>query len=152
MALLRGMQAVTEQGKVVTVDITNESDNYLTDDLHKGRIVKLVGNANEFETVTRVLETIDDVDILFIDAAHTAAATLVCFSIYTSLLKPKIVVLDDITLSSDMQRFWNLIRSRFPFTSVNAAAIERGIRDAPGFGVVCFTNPSDSIVASHEQR
>lgn len=123
------------QGKVVTVDITTESDNRLKD--FPG-IRKIVGDANLEETVVKVSEEFNHraIDLLYIDALHFTMPTYLNYAIYSTLLRPKLVVFDDITLNDEMARMWTWVKQSLPADdTINAAEVEPQIRAKPGFGV-----------------
>jgi hypothetical protein len=135
-ALARGMK----DGKVVTIDITTESDAVLPGCPESGQIHKIVGDANSLEVVEQVQKALDRADILYIDAAHLGLPTLLNFSIYSTLLRPKVVVFDDIRLNEDMARFWSLIRKAYPKQSIDCLEVEPQIRQPyVGFGVVLLS-------------
>ena len=73
-AMWRGLNA-PHQSKIVTVDITTESDARLLD---FPDIVKIVGDGNSKDVVTRVAAEFGavPVDLVYIDAAHQSMATL----------------------------------------------------------------------------
>ena len=130
-------------GKVVTVDITTESDNRLKD---YPDIVKFVGDGNSEAVFGQVLTEFGDepVDLVYIDAAHQTLPTFMSFALYAVALKPKFIVFDDITLNDKMLVAWEMIRASVPPSdAVNAAEVVRAIRpspDNPGFGVVRLRN------------
>lgn len=101
-AMHRGMIEPTA-GKIVTVDITTESDNRLKS---YPDIVKVVGDANIESTMTEVLTHFGNrpVDLIYIDALHFAMPTFQNYALYTAALRPKVVVFDDITLNEEMSR------------------------------------------------
>ena len=147
-SMLRGIQNHL-QPDVVTIDITD-----LAPDIRNlPGVVKLTGDA----TSHRIIEATCDhygsqpVDLLFIDGDHRYAPTLASFFIYTSLLKPRYVLLDDITLNREMAEAWARICYAYPLRAVNVAKLVPQVRPAergregpreaeklvdPGFGVV----------------
>lgn len=137
-AMFHGMES-TDSAKVVTVDITTESDNRLKD---YPSITKIVGDGNTEDVFTQVLSAYgsEPVDLIYIDAAHQTMPTFTSFALYAMALKPKLIVLDDVTLNQGMRDAWSLIKAAVPERdSINAADVVRAIRpspDNPGFGVV----------------
>lgn len=136
IAIMRGMN--DPEARLVTIDITDESDQYLPHQPEAARITKLQGNANDFEIVARVQAMIESVDLLYVDAMHTANATLANFCIYSALFKPRLALFDDITLpGTNMDRFWRIMCDRYPENTVNCAEILPETRGANrcGFGL-----------------
>ncbi len=126
-------------GKVVTVDITTESDNRL----HAyPDITKIVGEGNTEPVYDKVMEAFggQPIDIMYIDADHAMMPTVISYSIYVAALKPRFVVLDDVTWNEGMRKAWKVIQqSVAPDDSINAFDVDPSIRpspDRPGFGVV----------------
>jgi len=128
-----------DSAKIVTVDITTESDNRLLD---YPKIQKIVGDANSEAIFDRIATSFDwePIDLIYIDAAHQTVPTVMSFALYAMALRPKLMVLDDITLNEPMKAAWSKIKTMLPAGSaVNAAEIEKKIRDAgnnPGFGLI----------------
>jgi predicted O-methyltransferase YrrM len=140
-ALLRGTGSANG-ALVVTVDVTDESDKYLA---AYPKIQKINGDANDTSTIHAVLSAFnfEPIDLLFIDASHTCLPTLLNFCIYTSLLRPRFVALDDITLNDSMSEMWSCItRTLTNDQAIDATTIVPKIRPswiaAPGFGLVRY--------------
>jgi predicted O-methyltransferase YrrM len=137
-AIYKGLYS-TENIEIVTVDIADESAPYLKD---YPTIKKIIGDANSMETIEQVLGAFDSktIDLLYIDADHECLPTLLNYSIYVSLLRPKLVIFDDITLNDSMYRMWKCISQQVePERAMNAAEVVPEIRPEvthPGFGVV----------------
>jgi predicted O-methyltransferase YrrM len=132
----QGMQPDPDR-RIVTVDITKESDDYLKD---YSDIVKITGDANDLPSIVGVLEALGDrrkIEILFIDADHTYLSTTLNYSIYTTLLRPSIVVVDDVNLNDEMIACWKTIRAQAPEEhSANVEAQLPDVREASaGFGL-----------------
>jgi len=132
---------------LVTVDVTHESDPYLQD----ARLVrKVVGDANSSETFDTIRKYFEEgCDLLYIDATHDFWPTYLNYALYVPALRPKMVVLDDITLNPGMERLWALVeRTVPPGQAVDASEIEPAIRPAgstrPGFGVIIHEPDSGS--------
>lgn len=137
-AIWRGM-ADEDHGLIVTVDITQESDEHLA---AYPRIKKVVGDANRQEVLRSVASHVGDdpVDILFVDADHTFMPTFLNYSIYSTAFRPRIAVFDDAVRNDSMREAWHFISRSVPAgDAVNAADIVQAIRPQavnPGFGVV----------------
>jgi hypothetical protein len=132
-SIARGMR----DGKVITIDITTESDAVLPACPESNRIHKIVGDANSLEVVEQVQKSLRRADMLFIDAAHLGLPTLLNFSLYSGLLHPRAVLFDDIRLNNEMRRFWSVIRKAYPDRSIDCLDVLPGIRqENVGFGLV----------------
>jgi predicted O-methyltransferase YrrM len=121
---------------IVTVDISDQSEPYLRG---KEKIIKVVGDGASRETAEAVLGKIGTgVDLLYIDTLHTYQCTFETFATFYPLLKPKWIILDDITLNDEMKSAWTDITSRFvPESCVNVAALIPSVRRGrAGFGLI----------------
>ena len=133
-AMARG---VKEGGKIVTVDIGTESDAVLPTCAESGMIQKIVGDANSIEVIDQVNAALPGADMIYIDAEHTALPTLQSLAVYSTLLRPKVVVFDDIALNESMAHFWKLARQIYPDRSIDCVEVEPAIREADvGFGLI----------------
>lgn len=135
-AIHKGMQPSPDR-RIVTVDITRESDEYLKD---YPDIVKITGDANDMPSIVGVLAALGErrkIDLLFIDADHTYLSTTLNYAIYTTLLRPGIVVVDDVNLNDEMIACWKTIRAQAPEEhSANVEAQLPDVREASaGFGL-----------------
>jgi len=138
VAILRGMRARSPDAKIVTVDLTSESDNYLPKLPEAASIVKIIGDANKLETIQQVLTHSPSADFLYIDAQHLAHPTLLNFTIYSTLVRPKVAVFDDITWSDSMREFWRIVETAYANVCIDCRAVEPAIRSHPGFGLVAW--------------
>jgi plasmid stability protein len=137
-AMKEGLSA--PQGAVlVTVDTSNESDPYLSSE---PLVKKIQGDALTEGTFGQVVEQFPDrrCDLLYVDATHDFWPTLQPLALYVFALRPRLVVMDDITLNPGMQALWALIRNSMPEgRTLNATEVEPAIRPAgamrPGFGL-----------------
>jgi predicted O-methyltransferase YrrM len=126
---------------IVTVDITRESNRYL-----RGidNIVKFVGDANRQKIVAKVFNELSGhpVDLLYIDADHKFFSAIMNYAVYSTVLRPKIVCLDDISLNDEMQEVWRTIQKTVPAEDlVNAVELIPEVRPGnPGFGCVVLRN------------
>jgi predicted O-methyltransferase YrrM len=85
-ALARGMMG---DRKIVTVDVNAESDADLAACPESGIIQKIVGDANSLDVIEQVQAAFSSVDMIYIDADHTALPCLIRLSVYSILLRPK---------------------------------------------------------------
>lgn len=124
-------------GFIVTVDVTKASDKTLKS---HSNIVKIRGDSNKPKVVDQIVDAFGgrQVDMLFIDGDHKFFPGLLNYSIYTTLLRPKIICLDDITLNEEMMRLWGFLSASVPDgRAVNAAGVIPDIRPGrPGFGLI----------------
>jgi len=135
LAIQKGFEG--EPGLIVTVDITRASNRTLQN--HQN-IVKVRGDANKPRVVDKVLSAFGErpIDMIFIDGDHKFYPALVNYSVYSALLRPKVVCLDDITLNEEMRRLWRFLCQGIAHDRVvNAAEVIADIRPGrPGFGLI----------------
>jgi cephalosporin hydroxylase len=115
VSMARGMvrgSPMGEELKIVTLDLTEESDNFIPNQRESSMIHKIVGDANSSSMIRKTAEAFSGevIDLLYIDAEHTEMSTFFNFVIYAILLKPKVVICDDIELSDGMRSFWSLAK------------------------------------------
>lgn len=133
LAMLRGA-VDTASFNLVTVDVTD-----LNPQLHKTTgISKLVGDANSNpvikESVLRFYGK--PIDLLYVDARHTFSSTITNIGLYSLLLRPRFLVIDDIMLNDEMRSLWNVIVSIFGNNAVNCVDLIPEIRSPRvGFGL-----------------
>ncbi|MGH6923308.1 MAG: O-methyltransferase [Propylenella sp.] len=125
-------------GHIVTVDISDDSDPFLAG---YDNITKMRGDANSIEVIEQVVAHCGspEIDIVYIDAAHSCMPTLLNYCIYSTLLRPRFAVLDDITLYETMLRMWRLVEFASGPDAIDAATVVPDIRPqkpSPGFGIV----------------
>ncbi len=145
-AMAKGLTG-SPDARIVTVDITRDSDQHLR---KQANITKVTGDAVSANTVARVLNSFSEnhkIGLLFIDASHKYLTELLVFSIYIQALSPEIVVIDDINLNADMQNFWKKITSgRDPSTWIDVSTMYPEVRsERVGFGLL--TLPENRYVA-----
>jgi len=132
LSMLRGI-GDPSKAKLVTVDISDRNPA-----LHRmAGVTKLTGDANG-ETVIR--EVVDrfggsQIDLMFVDADHSFSATALSLGAYGMLLRPRLVVLDDIAFNEGMQALWSRLRASYE--AVNCSDIVPAIRIKEcGFGLM----------------
>lgn len=140
VAILRGMKANSASPELVTVDITRESDNFLLQSDEGRSIKKIVGDANTFPIITDVMNSMSKADLIYIDAEHTALPTLQSFFIYSTLLRPKIALFDDVSWGDQMRSFWKIFCEMYPGHTVNCSEVEPRARN-PDCGFGLWVNP-----------
>lgn len=123
--------------KIVTCDITTESDAYLQG---VDGVTKLVGDATQLDVLQHVDEAFgpEGAELVFIDGEHSLLSTYACYSLYRTLLRPAVIVLDDIRLGAGMQAAWRMIASRLdPRDRIDVITVAPDVRAANcGFGLV----------------
>jgi cephalosporin hydroxylase len=124
--------------KVMTVDIQDLACSQVKDG---SDIVYFVGDANARDAIEAVAAEFQGrrLDLLFVDTKHDFTTTMASYAIYVTLLNPKYVVLDDITLNDEMRSAWSLIAGRPNVSAINAAELIPAIRNHPrdpGFGLI----------------
>jgi predicted O-methyltransferase YrrM len=138
LSIKRGLERNSTDARVITIDITNESDNFIPRFADKN-IIKIVGDANRQEVASEVFSMIPSVDFMYIDAAHTLLPTLINYAVYVTRLRPKLVVFDDINLNPEMRAFWEVVQSGFSEFSINVSDHIPEVRDGScGFGILLF--------------
>jgi cephalosporin hydroxylase len=149
VSMARGMVRGSPAGealKLVTVDLSEESNNFLPHQDEHHIIHKIVGDANSSTIIKKIAEQFADepIDLIYIDADHSEMPTFLNFAIYTILLNPRVVIVDDISLSESMTAFWRLAKScATPQLAVNVVDYVPAVRatgepTSPGFGYVRF--------------
>jgi hypothetical protein len=140
------MKKHSEDVRVVTVDTTTASDDYLLARPENHMITKLTGDANSPEIIKQVQATLGRVDLLFIDSERAFLHMFLCFSTYVALLRPKAVMLNDIHLSEAMTKFWKLAQKPFPGRTIDCLDVRWEIRAVsapfPGFGLILPSYPA----------
>src|SRR5215469_5429429 len=111
LAIRMGMGEALE--RLVTIDQTNLSDPILA---RYPEIDKVRGSASDPSVISRVIELFGGrcIDLLYIDAFHDYAHTIQHYGIFCTLLKPKIILFDDIFLNPSMRRMWLDVRRMSP--------------------------------------
>lgn len=127
---------------LVTVDVVDQARRL---DGRAG-ILKIIDDAAADRAVQKVLAAFDHrpIDILFVDSAHEYTYTLQHIAIYAALLRPRLVVIDDIVLNESMALLWADLCRLFGERAVNACDIEPRIRNCDcGFGLVLWYDWSE---------
>jgi hypothetical protein len=98
---------------LLTIDVEFENIEPL---LREPRIQRFQGEALHPDVITAITKAFHHlpVDLLYIDADHRFFPTLAMVSIYSQLLKPRLIVLDDINLYDDMRAMWQLLERCHP--------------------------------------
>lgn len=139
IAIVRGMTASHgADARLVTIDITTESDNYLPNMPEAPQVKKIVGDANKSEVIKQALAELTRADFLYVDADHSEMPTLLNFCIYNSLLCPNLALFDDIMLTDGMKAFWNTMQAAYPEHTINCVDViaeTRGPAPQCGFGL-----------------
>jgi len=121
--------------QLVTIDVTD-----LNPALHAlPCVVKLTGDANGAEAIQEAMDKFgpEPIDLLYIDADHKFAPTITNLGLYSLLLKPRLVVIDDIVLNEGMRDFWNVVRAAYGSDAINCVDVVPEIRSEKcGFGLL----------------
>jgi hypothetical protein len=102
-------------------------------------ITRFVGDANSESMLQRVMLAFggEPVDLLFIDGDHRFLPATINFALYTSLLQPRLTVLDDIVLTDGMRAMWDVICASYGAEAINCVDVVPEIRSsACGFGLL----------------
>ena len=145
VAMARGMQAAgITTPRLVTIDLNTTSDSYLPHQPEAPFITKIVGDANNTKTVLDAIAAFSEqpIDMMYIDGDHMFEPTFNALATYSTLLAPRLVVIDDITLNGSMQLMWRFLKKAPAFHDiVNVADIIPAVRPLvdghnAGFGVI----------------
>jgi Methyltransferase domain len=132
LSMLRGI-GDPGKAKLITIDIRE-----LNPAIHgTAGLTKLTGDANSEAIVREVVQGFAGapIDLVFVDGDHSFMATASPFGIYCMLLRPRLVVLDDIAINDGMRALWSLLRDSFE--AVNCSDIVPAIRIKEcGFGLL----------------
>ena len=123
LSMLRGI-GDPAKAKLVTVDITDRNPA-----LHgMAGVIKLTGDANGETIIREVVDRFDGsaIDLLFVDADHSFVATALSLGAYGLLLRPRLVVLDDIAFNDGMRALWSQLQASYE--AVNCSDIVPEIR------------------------
>jgi hypothetical protein len=137
-AMLAGARG--RQPTLLTIDMENNSALQLEG---AEGVSRIISDALAPPCVSHVLRAFGGtpIDLLYIDADHRYLPTMSMFGLYTTLLKPKLAVFDDITLYDDMAMFWNDVKVAYGDNALDISDIIPEIRPPvegrrPGFGLV----------------
>jgi len=133
-AMLRGV-APEAAADILTIDIS---------DINRaiGRtpgITKLVGDANSDAIIKQTVLHFANapIDLLYVDADHHFGPTLTSLGIYCLLLRPRLIVIDDVLLNPQMRTLWDALAAAPGARAVNCIDIAPGIRESHvGFGLL----------------
>ena len=133
-AMRRGIADVAG-ASIVTVDVTvlNPSLDGIAG------ITRLLGDANSESILQRAVLAFggEPVDLLFIDGDHRFLPAITNFALYSLVLRPRLVVLDDIVLTDDMRAMWDVICASYGAEAINCVDVVPETRSsACGFGLV----------------
>jgi hypothetical protein len=134
LAMMHGI-ADSDKAKIVTVDVTdlNPALRGVTS------IKKIVGDANTEYVIKKSLSYFDEepIDLIFIDADHQFLPTITNLGLYSTLLRPRMIVIDDIVINDSMRTMWNVLRATYGAEAVNCVDVIPEIRSsACGFGLL----------------
>jgi hypothetical protein len=134
LSMMRGITPY-DNARLVTVDITD-----LNPVLHTlPNLTKLTGDTNTEEIIQKAVIHLkgEPIDLLYIDADHKFLPTLSNFCVYSTLLRPRMIVMDDIVLNDSMCAMWNVVRVAYGTEAVNCVDVIPEIRSsACGFGLL----------------
>jgi hypothetical protein len=125
--------------RIVTFDITTDGARMLAD--HP--VIRAFSmDANSEAAFNVCIDAFGEarIDLAFIDSAHRHWPTMVSFALYGLMMQPSFVLLDDITLNPEMEKFWTQVKDHFGADALDVAEVLPEIRPAwdthPGLGVV----------------
>jgi predicted O-methyltransferase YrrM len=145
LSIRKGVGEAAE--RIVTIDPTDLSDPVLAS---YSEINKIQGNATDPAVISQVIELFggNPIDLLYIDAFHDYEHTIQHYGIFVSLLRPRVVVMDDIFLNSSMRKMWLDIRRSSPKETSDTTVVSDMIRNIDaGFGVRIIGKRHTDVVA-----
>lgn len=134
LAMLQGIEI--EKADILTIDIELFEPNVLE---NIPQIKRIIGDSLDSKVISEVVNHFkgQKIDLIYIDGLHTYESTIAYYGIYTMLLRPRFVVIDDITLNEGMSRMWRDIKKTHDCNALNAAKVDERIRPGKaGFGVI----------------
>lgn len=133
MAMSKGIDpAQTDKTKIVTIDISIKNidgfKNY-------SNIIRIKGDSISNAVVNDVKNIYmnECIDLLYIDAIHEYEHTKQNIDIYSDILKPKYIILDDIHLNSSMEQLWNELKNDNNLITCDISAL---IERKAGMGLI----------------
>lgn len=139
LAMCRGMP-LAAAGHLLTIDVEFENVAALQ---QERRLQRFKGHALQREVLEATAAAFHHlpIDLLYVDADHNFFPTLAMASIYSTLLKPQFIILDDINLDDTMRAMWQLLAECHPGEAVDATIVEPQIganmpTPGQGFGVI----------------
>lgn len=136
-AMRRGVSPLRFVSPVfATVDVDFHNPRAFESKLHRN-IRRFHGDALDKQLQQEVSSYFgnEPIELLYLDAVHTYEHTLECFTAYTNLLQPKLVVLDDIARNPGMKQLWQEMQARYPTSSYDVTA-HAGRLASSGFGAI----------------
>jgi predicted O-methyltransferase YrrM len=146
LAMFKGassLSAVTPH--IVTVDLEQRNVDQI---LGVPQIHRVIGNPLALPVLDLIVNDFgpDGIDFLFLDSTKVGRIVLSQFFVLSALLRPRFVVLDDITLNPSMVKMWDMICRRYKENSMNLAEyfpeirkqgeINPSVKVHPGLGIV----------------
>jgi predicted O-methyltransferase YrrM len=131
-AMARGVDPSVSGARVVTVDVVALNPEGLD---REPLIVQILGDSLSDATVRNVSMQFDDhIDLLYVDSGHDHRQAFENVAIYGNLLKPRIIVIDDIRLNRSMAAMWDHVRAQHPGDVLDVSEVAG--RTNVGFGLV----------------
>jgi predicted O-methyltransferase YrrM len=121
--------------KIATVDIADVNPKLS----ERVSVKRFIGDANSEHVLKDVIAffSAEPIDLLYLDGDHNFLPTIVNVGLYTALLKPRYLVLDDIVFNESMRSAWTMLKCCFGNQAINCIDIEPRIRTSTcGFGLL----------------
>jgi predicted O-methyltransferase YrrM len=132
MAMARGIDPSIDHPQIVTIDVVELNRQGLAGE---SRVRRIIRDSLSRRTVSEVTEIFDDhIDVLFVDSGHDFRQAFENVAVYGNLLKPRLIVLDDITLNRSMERMWAEVVRLAPGATTDVSEIAG--RTKVGFGLI----------------
>ncbi len=133
MSMSRGIPDDSKKNScLVTVDVfTKNVDGFMK----YPQVKRIEGDSLDENVIKKVGGLFKGtIDLIYLDAVHEYKHTRDNIELYSKLLNPRYLILDDIRLSGDMERLWEELREEYGNEAFDASEVS--IRRGAGFGVV----------------
>ena len=132
MAMTHGLLPSITQPEILTIDVESHNEEGFANYPQINRVIR---DSLSPLTIDDVRQTFSDhIDLLFIDSGHDYRQAFENIAVYGNLLKPRIIVLDDIALNRSMSRMWERVKYLAPGAVEDISAIAG--RTNVGFGLI----------------
>lgn len=132
MAMALGVDPSIETAQVATIDVVRLNDEGFE---AFPQVHRVIADSLQPRTVREIGEYFDDhIDLLFVDSGHDYRQAFENVAIYGNLLKPRVILLDDIYLNRSMRRMWERIVELAPDSTCDVS--EPAQRTNVGYGLI----------------
>lgn len=146
LAMYKGASSnAAKRVKIVTVDLEARNVDQIKD---IPAIDRVIGDPLALPVLRRILDKFEHrpIDVLFLDSTKVGRIVMSQFSTISMVLRPKFVIMDDITLNPSMSMMWGNLVSIFGGKAINFSEefpeirkqgeINPNVKVHPGFGFI----------------